>query len=223
VQNEYGEILVVDDDSGCRAFMSELLKSAGYRTLVAETGEEALGLARHNRPALVVLDVQLPGLSGYEVCHQLKDEFGRRMMVALVSGERREPLDRVAGLLIGADDYVTKPFAPDELLARTRRLLVRAAAATPSVESELTRRELEVLRLLASGFVPTEIADELLITPKTVSSHVQNLLGKLGVHSRAQAIAKAYRVGLVPVVTAAVDALDALGEVLEAAPVLASL
>jgi DNA-binding NarL/FixJ family response regulator len=100
---------------------------------------------------------------------------------------------------------------------------VRAAAATPSVESELTRRELEVLRLLASGFVPTEIADELLITPKTVSSHVQNLLGKLGVHSRAQAIAKAYRVGLVPVVTAAVDALDALGEVLEAAPVLASL
>jgi DNA-binding NarL/FixJ family response regulator len=221
--NESGLVLVVDDDSGCRACMSELLKSAGYRTLTAETGEEALLLARSERPALVVLDVHMPGLSGYEVCHQLKNELGKRMMVALVSGERREALDRVAGLLIGADDYITKPFAPDEFLARVRRLLVRAAAATPLVESELTRRELEVLRLLAKGFAPAEIADALIITPKTVSAHVQNVMGKLRVHSRAQAIAKAFRVGLVPVVAAVAHLAEESAELLEAAPTLALL
>jgi DNA-binding NarL/FixJ family response regulator len=221
--NGHGHVLVVDDDAGCRDLMSELLESVGYRTSVAETGEEALALARRDRPALVVLDVHLPGLSGYEVCRQLKDEFGKRVMVALVSGKRCEPLDSVAGLLIGADDYINKPFAPDEFSARMRRLMVRAAAATPSLEADLTRRELEVLRLLAQGFAPTEIAEELVITRKTVSSHVQNLLGKLNVHSRGQAIAKAFRVGLVPVVTAAIDTLEAAAEVLETAPALALL
>jgi DNA-binding NarL/FixJ family response regulator len=218
MQNEFGDVLVVDDDGGCRDLMSELLESVGYRTTVAETGEQALALARRDRPALVVLDVHLPGLSGYEVCRQLKDEFGKRLMVALVSGKRCESLDCVAGLLIGADDYITKPFAPDEFSARMRRLMVRAAAATPSVEADLTRRELEVLRLMANGFAPTEIAEELVITPKTVSSHVQNLLGKLDVHSRGQAIAKAFRVGLVPVVAAGVDILEAASELLTAAP-----
>jgi DNA-binding NarL/FixJ family response regulator len=223
MQNGFGDVLVVDDDAGCRELMSELLESVGYRTIVAENGEEALARARRDRPALVVLDVHLPGLSGYEVCRQLKDEFGKRLMVALVSGKRCEPLDCVAGLLIGADDYITKPFAPDEFSARMRRLMVRAAAATPSVEADLTRRELEVLRLLAQGCAPTEIAEELVITPKTVSSHVQNLLGKLNVHSRGQAIAKAFRVGLVPVVTAMVDSLEAAADVLETAPALAFL
>jgi DNA-binding NarL/FixJ family response regulator len=203
--------------------MSELLESAGYPTVVAETGEEALALARENRPALVLLDVQLPGVSGYEVCRELKDEFGKRLAVAFISGERREPLDRVAGLLIGADDYITKPFAPDELLARVRRLPVRVASATPPVESELTRRELEVLRLMARGLGAAQIADEMEITPKTVSSHVYNLLGKLQVHSRAQAIAKAYRVGLVPVVTFATDVLEGLAELVEMAPAVAVL
>jgi DNA-binding NarL/FixJ family response regulator len=203
LRNGAGEILVVDDDESFRTLMSGLLESARYRTATAASGEEALTLARRDRPSLVLLDVALPGLSGYEVCRQLKEEFGDELMVALVSGERRETFDRVAGLLIGADDYITKPFAPDELIARVRRLVARnalgpgaAAPDLPRLDLDLTRRELQVLRLLASGLDQREIASELSISSKTVSTHIQNLLGKLGVHSRAQAIAEAYRIGL---------------------------
>jgi DNA-binding NarL/FixJ family response regulator len=203
MQSGTGGILVVDDDDGFRTLMSELLELAQYRTITASTGEEALALARRRRPALVLLDVQLPGLSGYEVCRQLKDEFGEGLPVALVSGKRRAAIDRVAGLLIGADDYITKPFAPDELIGRARRLVSRFETVLPAPDAELKRlgcdltpRELEVLRLLASGLDQTEIAGELTISSKTVSTHIQNILGKLGVHSRAQAIAEAYRIGL---------------------------
>jgi DNA-binding NarL/FixJ family response regulator len=205
-ENGNNRVLVVDDDSACRELMASLLESARYRTRTASSGEDALALARSERPRLVLLDVHLPGLSGYEVCHQLKEEFGDDVQVALISGERRETFDRVAGLLIGADDYITKPFAPDELIGRVRRLVARAAAAGtgPAPDQalarpqfDLTRRELQVLRLLANGLDQREIARELSISPKTVSTHIQNLLAKLGVHSRAQAIAEAYRVGLV--------------------------
>jgi two-component system, NarL family, nitrate/nitrite response regulator NarL len=203
LRHDSGGILVVDDDAGSRTLMSGLLQSARFPTTTAATGEEALTLARRERPALVLLDVALPGLSGYEVCRQLKEEYGQELMIALVSGERRETFDRVAGLLIGADDYITKPYAPDELIARVRRLVARnssipaAPAPNPTrLDLDLTRRELQVLRLLASGLDQRKIASELSISSKTVSTHIQNLLGKLGVHSRAQAIVEAYRVGL---------------------------
>jgi len=93
--------------------------------------------------------VTLPALSGYEVCHQLREEFGESLPIILVSSERTEPFDRVAGILIGADHYVVKPFAPDELLARVRRLVGSRVPVAPRVAFKLTARETEVLRLLA--------------------------------------------------------------------------
>jgi DNA-binding NarL/FixJ family response regulator len=115
----------------------------------------------------------------------------------LISGERIEAYDRVAGLLLGADDYVVKPFAPDELTARVRRLIARSSAAEQANgHPKLTRREGEVLRLLARGRGQIEIANELVISSKTVASHIQHILAKLGVHSRAQAVAVAHRSGL---------------------------
>ena len=124
----------------------------------------------------------------------------------LVSGERTTPLDCVAGLQLGADDYVIKPFDSGELLARVRRSLSRRqrrgngngnGAHSPNGEPSLSPREREILTLLAEGKTQTQIAAALVISPKTVATHIQHLLAKLGVNSRAQAFAAAYRRGLV--------------------------
>lgn len=188
-----GPILVVDDDAGCRAMIREVLGRAGYRLHEAASAEEARALVLEERPSLAILDVRLPGLSGYEACRELRDQFGPELPIVFVSGARTESFDRVAGLLIGADDYVTKPFAPDELLARVRVLLRRTAVPISERLAALTKRELEVLRLLAEGLEQSEIARRLVISPKTVATHIEHILSKLGVHSRAQAVALAYR------------------------------
>jgi len=120
-----------------------------------------------------------------------------------VSGERVEPFDRVAGLLLGADDYVVKPFAPDEFTARVRRMVMRSASDDPgAVGTKLTRREAEILQLLTSGLTQQEIAGQLVISESTVASHIEHILDKLAVHSRAQAVALALRSGLVTALTA---------------------
>lgn len=190
-----GQILIVDGDPSSRSLVAGLLEQAGYATVAAATGKEALEAARHERPRLVVLEVCLSGVSGYEVCRELRDGFGEGLPIVFMSGERVEAIDRAAGLLIGGDDYLVKPLVPDELLARVRRLLSRAMPAT--VASGLTGRELEVLRFLADGFSQKRIAEELVISPKTVGTHTERILRKLGVHSQSQAVAQAYREGWV--------------------------
>ena len=125
------------------------------------------------------------------------ERFGDALPVVFVSGERTESFDRVAGLQLGADDYLSKPFAPDELIARLRRLLPDSELpADEKGRPALTPREEEVLKLLASGLAQGEIAKELVISPKTVASHIERILAKLGVNSRAQAVAVAHRTGL---------------------------
>jgi DNA-binding NarL/FixJ family response regulator len=185
-------ILIVDGDRQCRSLISRVLKRVGYRTYEAETGEEALAAVKRERPALVVLEALLPGVSGYEVCRELKDEFGETLPIVFVSGTRTEPGDRVAGLLVGGDDYLVKPFDPNELLARVRRLLPPRLARGETTR-KLTRRELDVLSLLVEGLSQPEIANRLFISPKTVGKHVEHILSKLGVHNRAQAVARAVR------------------------------
>ena len=188
-------VLVVDDDAAQRELISTVLGRAGFATVDAANGEQAMAAARRHQPRLVVLDVLLPDVSGYEICHRLRDEFGSTVSIVFLSGERTDGLDRAAGLLVGADDYLVKPFSPDELLARVR-VRLPAASEEPPLPSDLTKRELEVLRLLSDGLSQKEIAASLVISSKTVAAHIQHILGKLGVHSRAQAVAQAYRRGL---------------------------
>jgi DNA-binding NarL/FixJ family response regulator len=196
-----GTILIVDDDSGYRAFVATIFEGVGYATRHAETGNEALDAARDERPSCILLDVHLPGMTGYQVCRELREEYGEAFPIIFVTGERTEPADRVAGLLLGADDYVIKPFDPDELLARVHRFLARSGHAASqygrrAASFDLTRREREVLALLADGLDQNAIATSLFISPKTVATHIQRILAKLGVHNRTQAVALAHRVGL---------------------------
>jgi DNA-binding NarL/FixJ family response regulator len=192
-------VLIVDDDSGFRLMVAHALARAGIPSSQAATGEDALELAAANAPSAVLLDVRLPDIDGFEVCRELRDRFGDKLPVIFVSGERVEPHDRTAGLLLGADDYLVKPVDPDELLARIRRAITRTQNKNPVGQPEhrddLTPREVEVLRLVARGLDPAAIAAELVISPKTVASHLQSVMGKLGVHSRAHAVARAYEDG----------------------------
>jgi DNA-binding response OmpR family regulator len=119
-------ILVVNEDPTAGAVLSDLLRAAGYATREAASGFEALAAARETPPSAVLLDVTLPGMNGYDLCRSLREQFGEELPIIFVSGDRTEPLDRVAGLLIGADDYVVEPFAAEELVARVRRSVERA-------------------------------------------------------------------------------------------------
>jgi DNA-binding NarL/FixJ family response regulator len=202
--NGLGTVLVADGDAKWRTTVADLLTRAGYLAVLSESGEEALAVGRSEGPVLALVDVDLTDISGYEVCRTLKEEFGEGLSVILVSGTRMEPNDRAAGLLIGADDYMVKPVDAGELLARVRRCIVRGALIEESTSRPdrsnpfgLSPRELEVLTLLGEGLGTAAIADRLVISTTTVSTHIQRILGKLGAHSRAEAIAIAYRAHLI--------------------------
>jgi DNA-binding NarL/FixJ family response regulator len=187
-------VLIADEDQAARQLLVGILRNAGYQPLEAESGDGALELARQHGAAAAILEIPLPGLSGYELCAALNVEFGASLPVIFVTGDRTEPYDRVAGLLLGADDYLTKPYAPGELLVRLRNLLHRQANPEASrFGRRLTRREHEVLGLMAEGLQHQEIARKLFISPKTVGTHVEHILRKLDARSRAQAVAIAYR------------------------------
>jgi DNA-binding NarL/FixJ family response regulator len=186
-------VLIADPDVEARQPLAGVLQTAGFRVVEAADGSEAVAKARECRPVAAILEIPLATLSGYEVCRTLKADLGAAVAVIFLSGARTESFDRVAGLLIGADDYITKPSAPDEVLARVRTVAYRARQTTFAATGRLTRREHEVLTLLADGLRWAEIAARLVISPKTVATHVENIRRKLGVTSRAEAIAVAYR------------------------------
>lgn len=126
-------ILIVDDDSRVTSALRRTLAYEGYNVSVAENGERALALARAKPPELVILDLMLPGINGFEVCRRLR-EAGEDMAVLMLTA-RDAVADRVAGLETGADDYLVKPFALEELLARVKALLRRSNA--PDVAREV--------------------------------------------------------------------------------------
>jgi two-component system phosphate regulon response regulator PhoB len=125
--NQPERILVVDDEPDIVALVVYHLAKAGFRISTASNGADALRLAQQDRPALIVLDLMLPGMSGLEVLEQLRaDESGQDIAVLLLTARRDEP-DRIKGLSSGADDYLTKPFSPQELVLRVRNILRRMA------------------------------------------------------------------------------------------------
>jgi len=144
-------VVVVEDDPAIADLLDLYLRQAGYRVLQAPSGERGLELAAQHRPVLMVLDIGLPGIDGLEVCRRVRVDS---TLPILFLTARDGEIDRVLGLELGADDYVTKPFSPREVVARVKAILRRgeAAAASPGtvvevgdgIEVDLARREARV-------------------------------------------------------------------------------
>lgn len=130
-------ILVIDDDKDIQKLVQYNLEKEGFQTLVARTGEEGLEMARAKAPALVVLDLMLPGIDGLEVCRLLRAEKTTRSLPVLMLTAKGSETDQIVGLELGANDYITKPFSVKVLIARVRNLLRRAEA--PKAESPVLR------------------------------------------------------------------------------------
>ncbi|HTI61974.1 MAG TPA: response regulator [Gemmatimonadaceae bacterium] len=203
-------VLVVDDEPDIVALVAYHLVKAGYRVSTAATGPDALNAARQERPALIILDLMLPGVSGYDVLEQLRGQPVTRDVAVLLLTARREEQDRIRGLSLGADDYLTKPFSPQELVLRVGAILRRMASAGPAnimsvgpiaidrdehrvtVDGrliDLTATEYKLLLLLAERRGRVQGRALLLetvweaapdIQTRTVDMHVQRLRTKLG-------------------------------------------
>ena len=206
-----GTILIVDSDDASRLTAVQVAVRLGYDARPTPTADELIDRLGPDRPTLAIVEVELPGpANGLEVMRQLHEAFDGDLPVILVSARQTDAFDRTAGLMLGADDYVSKPLDAGEFLARVKRSLRRV---TPHAAGEangngnghardgnsagLSPREREILGLLAEGRTQGQIATDLVISSKTVATHIQHILSKLGVHTRAQAVALAFRRGLV--------------------------
>jgi len=134
-------ILVVDDDVNVRDVVRRYLEHAGYKVELADNGERALRTAEESEPDLVVLDLMLPGIGGLEVCRRLRQ---RSQVPVVMLTARGEEDDRIAGLQLGADDYVAKPFSPRELVLRVASVLRRSNAEPVAAREELVDGELRM-------------------------------------------------------------------------------
>ena len=129
------QILVAEDDRDIADLIAHYLQKAGWTPLVTGSGDEALAMARRQPIDLVILDVMLPGLSGLEVCRALRAEKETAAVPIIIVTARGEETDRIVGLEIGADDYLSKPFSPNELVARIRALMRRTQRTEPEVST----------------------------------------------------------------------------------------
>jgi len=161
-------VLVVEDDHNTAALVALYLKREGFKPLIAENGQRGLTLAERYSPSLVILDLMLPELDGWEVCRRLR-KISEVPVIMLTA--RNEEIDRVAGLTLGADDYVVKPFSPRELMARVKAVLRRAGFRHIDADKLLThdtiRMNLEKRRLSVAG------------QPISLTPHEYVLLGTL--------------------------------------------
>lgn len=209
-------ILVADDNLGTRLSVSDYLEMSGYSVIVAEDGQEALSKIEKYHPHLLVTDINMPRMDGYELVKKLRQQPSFRLLPIVLLTERATTKERIEGYESGCDVYLPKPFEMDELGAVIRNLVERQldrkvsfpdsrtasdwdspstpdnmpgeAIAPNSTAIELTEREKEVLVLLAIGLSNVEIGKKLYRSPRTVEKHVSSLLRKTETSNRAELI-----------------------------------
>lgn len=154
-------ILVVDDEPDITALVAYHLARAGFRVSTAANGPDALKAAREEKPDIVILDLMLPGISGYDILAELRARDETREVGVILLTARREETDRIRGLSLGADDYLTKPFSPQELSLRVRGLLRRLASPPVTAGSTLAAGPIAIDR---SAHRATVAGEELSLT-----------------------------------------------------------
>lgn len=117
------KVLVVDDEMHILRIVKYKLESAGYQVLTALNGTDAIELARTEKPALIFLDIMMPGINGYEVCQTLKNDPQTKDIIIIMLTAKGQESDKIKGLEVGVDEYITKPFSPQDLLDRTKDLI----------------------------------------------------------------------------------------------------
>lgn len=206
-------ILVVDDDLGTRLAIADYLEASGYSVVAAENGVEGLKLVEKCQPHLIVTDVTMPQMDGYELIRQVRLRPALRLLPVVFLTARVETQERIRGYQLGCDVYLAKPFELQELGVIVRNLLERlqmielewrsrnaiAPTLTPEIAQEapssdpvtdigitFTPREKEVLYLLAGGLSNSQIGDRLHLSPRTVEKHVSSLLNKTDTSNRSE-------------------------------------
>lgn len=150
------KILVIDDEENIRLLLKYNLESSGYAVLLGKTGAEALELAVKEKPDLILLDLMLPDLDGMEVCRRLKGDTATTSIPIAMLTARSEEIDKVLGLEIGADDYITKPFSIREMLARINAILRRTASVTNGQGDVLVLGDLTIDKKKYKAFLNDE-------------------------------------------------------------------
>ncbi len=202
-------ILVVDDEEDVVEIVGHFLQNEGYRVLAAYDGEEALEKAQHEKPDLILLDIMLPRMDGFEVCRRLRSRVETEKIPIIFMTAKSEEEDQVKGLMLGGDDYLTKPVSPQVVLAHVKAVLRRTGVEESRIlkvgdltiyEDEyrathndkdlgLTLTEFELLRFLArhprkaftrQQLLETIWEDAMMVTERTVDAHIKNLREKLG-------------------------------------------
>lgn len=204
-------ILVADDDLGTRLLIGDYLEASGYSILSAENGKEALGMVEAYQPHLIVTDITMPQMDGYELIRQVRRRPSLRLLPIVFLTGRTDPKERVLGYQLGCDVYLAKPFELSELGAVVRNLLERsqmiesewrsrvqagevseasaqASIYAPTIVMDFTGREKEVLYFLSEGLSNNQIADKLHLSPRTVEKHVSSLLRKTDTSNRAELV-----------------------------------
>ena len=203
-------VVVVEDHTLVRQSLVKTINAEEGFEVVAEAGRGDEGLAQiaKNSPDVVLLDITMPGGNGLEVAAQMRSAAPNSRFLFLTMHDDDVSISKAIAL--GADGYVLKTASTDELLTALRAIAEGGSYLSPAVarrvidlaggkspSANLTDRELEILRLLASGARPGQVAEKLFVSIKTVKNHLTSVYAKLGVQTGAQAVAEAYRRGLV--------------------------
>jgi DNA-binding NarL/FixJ family response regulator len=213
------KILVVDDDLGTRLSIGDYLELSGYEVIMANDGQDGLAMVKANHPDLIVTDIVMPRLNGYELVRQVRQQPEFRLLPVILLTARTQTQERILGYQSGCDLYLPKPFELEELAAAIRNLLGRSQIIQSEYRlsnqedektdksektlnqsnylSELTNREQQVLELLTHGLSNADIGNKLHLSPRTVEKYVSSLLRKTSTSNRAELVRFAMKHGLV--------------------------